>query len=331
MCTEIRRAVLFISACLFFFASSVFATGTSSSIVFTPHWLPQAQFAGFYVALDKGFYEEEGLEVTIIHPTSSEDPLAFLRSGKADIVSHFLVSALIARSEGVDLVNVGQLSQHSAMLFVSHKSSGVEHLEDFEGKSVGAWLAGFSEVARSMLDRQNIQVEWYPILGTVNMFLAGGIDIMTVMWYNEYHQLYLSGINLDELHAFFLSDYGYNIPEDGLYTLANTLELRRDDIEKFVQATLRGWDYAAANKEYTLELVVALMREQNLPGNRAHQRWMLDRIFELHEFDSKGVNRTELCPHDYNTIIEILQERQMMADACEYSVFHHPVWLDAAK
>ncbi len=302
-----------------------------SRLVFTPHWLPQAQFAGYYVALDQGFYEKAGLDVHILHPSASDDTMDYLKSGKADIISHFLVSALIARTEGIDLVNVGQLSQHSAMLFVSRKAAGINTLDDFEGKTAGVWLAGFGEIPRSMLEGREIAVQWYPILGTVNLFMAGGIDIMTVMWYNEYHQIYLNGLNHDELNTFFLSDYGYNIPEDGIYTLTETLESRRDEIRRFTEATLKGWDYAAENREYTLNLVVSLMRNYNLPANMAHQRWMLDRILEFQEYKTKGLTRTLLCPRDYDDTVRILQERGLMGKPCGYSVFHQPVLKDSVE
>ncbi|MDI6402318.1 ABC transporter substrate-binding protein [Balneolaceae bacterium ANBcel3] len=302
-----------------------------SRLVYSPHWLPQAQFAGYYVALDQGFYEEAGLDVEIIHPTASDDPAAFLKDGRADIISHFLVSALIARSEGIDLVNVAQLSQHSGMLFVSRKSTEVQTLEDFEGKHVGVWLSGFGEIPRALLQEREIEVQWVPIFGTVNLFLAGGIDIMTVMWYNEYHQLYLSGIDHEEMNTFFLSDYGYNLPEDGLYTLGKTLESRSDEIERFVQATLKGWDYAAENVDYTLQLIVSLMRKQHIPSNMAHQRWMLEKVLELQEYESKSLARTELSLQDFQDTVRILGERGMLDDACDYTVFFQPVHLHSQE
>lgn len=317
-----KRLVIFY---ILIFIGITHTAGQENRIVFSPHWLPQAQFAGYYAALDQGFYAEKGLDVEIIHPSATINALTFLEEGQADIISLFLVSGLEAFRNGVDLVNIAQLSQHSAIMFVSKKESGIASIEDFQGKKLGIWMSGFQEVPQALMVERNIQPQWIPIMSTVNLFLLGGIDIMTVMWYNEYNQLYFSGIDPDELNSFFLSDYGYNIPEDGLYTLRQTLNDRPDELRAFTEASMRGWAYAAANREYTVELVVNTMRKANIPSNKAHQRWMLDKVLEMQQTNDKVVYPTQLHPVDFENTISIIERVRNTSFSLGYHQFFQPV------
>ncbi len=294
-------------------------------LVFAPHWLPQAQFAGFYVAKEKGFYASKGIDVEIIHPTASVNNMQYLLNGKADIASSFLVTAMKHKQSGIDLVNIAQLSQHSAIMFVTKKNSGVRDLRDFEGKRVGVWLSGFQETPMALIREQELSVDWVPVLSTVNLFLLDGIDALTVMWYNEYHQLYLSGIDHDELNHFFMSDYGFNIPEDGIYVLDETFRQRHNDLTKFVEATLEGWDYASAHKDYTVDLVVRLMQEANIPANRTHQSWMLEKVLEAHCHLNKGIPRTLLEPKDFEQALNLVKNHHQLDQSIDYKDFFRPV------
>ena len=308
-----------------FIATCMSSQAQEKKLVFTPHWLPQAQFAGFYIAQDQGYYAEAGLEVDIIHPSASVNALNFLVEGNADIISLFLITAVNAVKNGIDLVNIAQFSQHSAIMFVSKKSSGIETLQDFEGRKIGIWMSGFEEVPKALLSEHSINAEWIPIMSTVNLFLLGGIDVMTVMWYNEYNQIYHSGINHDEMNTFFMADYGYNLPEDGLYTLRHTHQDKQDELKAFVAASARGWDFAAQNKEYTINLVVRLMQEANVPSNAAHQRWMLDKVLESREIEHKDVNRFELHHDDFEKAVSIIQAAYNSNIQIVFEDFFQPV------
>ncbi len=301
------------------------ASGKGGHLVYAPHWLPQAQFAGYYVAQDQGFYEEAGISVDIIHPTASVNAMQYLLEGEADIISMFLTSALDALQKGANVVNIGQLSQHSAIMFVSMKDSGIESIYDMEGRKVGIWKSGFQEVPAATLDKHEIDVEWVPILSTVNLFLLGGIDVMTVMWYNEYNQIYLSGIDRDEMNTFFMSDYGFDIPEDGFYVLEETRKNRESDLRSFVEASLRGWEYAAQHREYATRLVVQIMREANIPSNHAHQRWMLNKVLEMQCIREKGVKASELRPGDFEKAVSVIESFYGQEFPFSYQEFFQPV------
>lgn len=279
----------------------------NTKLTFSPHWIPQAQFAGFYVALDKGFYKDAGLDVKIIHTSADVSSLDLLKKGKADIVSSFLMDGIKLRVSGLPLVNIAQLSQHSALMMVTKKKSGIDTIEKLRGKKLGIWSSGFDDIPFAFMREKKIDMQVVRIHSTINLFLMDGIDAMTVMNYNEYDQIINSGINEDELNTFFFADYGYDIPEDGLYCLQSTCNDKKEALNKFKQATLKGWEYAAENKEYTIDLVVAEMKKAHLPNNKAHQRWMLDRVLELITPGEKKVKRGELLESDFKHAFDIIK------------------------
>ena len=294
-------------ASLFFLMLLFGASAQTEKLTFSPHWIPQAQFAGYYVALDKGFYKDAGLDVKIIHPSASVSAFDYLKDGRADIVSSFLMDGIKQRAIGTELVNFGQLSQHSALMIVAKKSSGINQMKDLNNKRLGIWSSGFDDIPVAMIRENNYKIELVRILSTINLFLMDGLDAMTVMYYNEYDQIINSGIDEDELSKFFFSDYGFDIPEDGLYCLESTYARKKEAMRKFINATLKGWEYAAENKDYTIDLVVQEMNKAHLPNNKAHQRWMLDRVLELIDPGQKNVKKGHLLEQDYYRALNILK------------------------
>ncbi|MFZ4704986.1 MAG: ABC transporter substrate-binding protein [Bacteroidales bacterium] len=291
-------------------------------LVFALQWMPQAQFAGYYVAQEKGFYKDAGIEVEIEHPSAYIKATEMLASGKADLISFSLITAMAAKNQGLDIVNIGQISQHSAIMFVAKKSKGITDLSQLKGKKVGIWKSGFDEVPKALLAEKNIQVEWIPVSSTVNLFMMDGIDAMTVMVYNEYNQIINNGLNEDELSVFAVAKYGYDVPEDGLYCLKSTYENKKLQLEKFLQATLKGWDFAANNKEYAIDVVLNRMKLAHLPTNRVHQAWMLDKVLELMKPGDKNVAAGKLKESDFLKAGEILGQRNKTRPVYGFSDFY---------
>lgn len=296
-----------------------------SRIVFTPQWLPQAQFAGYYIALEKGFYADAGLDVVIIHPSASMKATEMLSSGKTDLISFFLISAMSVKNSGSDIVNVGQISQHSAILFVTKKSGGIDQLSKLDGKKIGIWKIGFDEVPKALMAQKKYNITWVPLLSTINLFMLGGIDAMTVMSYNEYDQIINSGLNENELNTFPVSDFGFDIPEDGLYCLRSTYENKKDELRKFLEATLKGWDYAAQNRQYAVDAVIKQMQSAHIPANRAHQEWMLNKVLEMMSAGTKQVARGELLEMDFQRAAEILNKEDKSILKYSFTDFYKPV------
>jgi NitT/TauT family transport system substrate-binding protein len=136
------------------------------------------------------------------------------------------------------------------------------------------------------LKNHKVKADIIPIKSTVNLFLLDGLDAMCVMWYNEYHQIINSGINENELNSFFFKDYDMDIPEDGIYCSEEFYSENKDVCKRFVEATIFGWEYAFRNTEETLDVVQKYMQRYNIPSNRSHQEWMLNRMKDLFTYDS---------------------------------------------
>ena len=279
----------------------------SVKLVFTPHWIPQAQFAGYYVAQEQGFYTEEGLDVDIQHSTANIASLDLLKQGKADVVSTFLLDAIGKRANGVPLVNIGQLSQHSALMMVSKKKSGIDSPQKLHNKKLGIWSSGFEDVPLAFMHEHGIRMDLIRILQTVNLFLVDGVDALLVMYYNEYDQINNCGIDEDELNTFFFSDYNLDIPEDGLYCLEDSLSSKGDAYAGFLKATLKGWEYASQHREYAIDLVIGEMNRAHLPNNRVHQRWMLEKVLEMMAPGEKKVKKGELLKTDFVRAMEVFE------------------------
>lgn len=290
-----------------------------------PQWLPQAQFAGYYMALQKGFYSELGLQVKIIHPNASRIATESLKNKEVDVISLFLVSALTAQDKGVPLVNVGQLSQNSALMIVAKKNKNFKSIKDLQNKRIGIWKSGFDEIPKALIAANRIKVTWVPILSSINMFIEDGIDAMTVMSYNEYDQIINAGFNPEELTIFKFSDLGFNIVEDGLYCLDSTRQMRPQDLGKFVQATLKGWAYAEQHREETIQVVLDWMKIEHVATNYAHQKWMLDQMCLLMKSPAKNIKNGQLSEADFNKAQTILFQSAVIKAKIPFVLFYKPV------
>lgn len=264
---------------ILFIITFFFITETQAQrIVFTPQWLPQAQFAGYYVAQQKGFYAEEGLEVEIRHPSTSYSAFDRMLDGNSHIITMQLPQAMRAIDRGFSVVNILQTSQHNSLLIVPRDSS-IETLNDLRRKRVGVWKMGFGETAL-ILDKQlQLDIEWMQYLQGINLLISGAIDATLAMIYNEYWLIMASGIQPKRVFA--ISDYGLDIPEDGLYVLSSFYNAHPDNISAFARASRRGWEWAMEHPEETLDIVIEVMKEANVTTNIQHQRWMLQKIIQM--------------------------------------------------
>jgi NitT/TauT family transport system substrate-binding protein len=282
-------------------------------------WLPQAQFAGYYVAKDKGFYAEEGIDLDI--QPGGPDILASdrLEDGGADFATLFLTTGL-QRRESLPLVNIGQIVQHSALMLIAQKSSGIRDFRDLDGKKVGLWANEFQIQARALFRRLDIDVTVVPQTSSLDLFMRGGVAACSAMWYNEYHTLLTYGLDEDDLQPLFFNDAGLNFPEDGIYCLEKTVRERPALCKKLVRATLKGWRYAFAHKDEALDIVLRHMEAAKVPASRAHQLWMLDRMEDvtMAEDSAMGVLHRE----DYERVARALSETGFMDAAPPYEDFY---------
>lgn len=252
--------------------------GKAQRIVFTPQWTPQAQFAGYYVAFDKGFYDEAGVEVDLQHPSASYSAFNRLLEGSSDIITQQLVQAMVEVDRGIPLINVLQTSQQNGLLLVSRTDS-IRTLEDLKGKKVGVWKAGFGELAYMMDVDRELNIQWIPFLQGMNLYISGAVDATLAMSYNEYLQIKVSGH--EDKPFIRLCDTEYDFPEDGVYVTEDFYRKNTDKVNAFVQASRKGWEWAHNHPEETVDIVMKWAEKEQVHTNRLHQQWMLEEILRL--------------------------------------------------
>jgi NitT/TauT family transport system substrate-binding protein len=244
-------------------------------VSFIPQWQPQSQFAGYYVAYEKGFYRQHGLDVKILRGGPDWPPSELLSKGTADFGAMMLTTGITKRAQGAPLVNIAQMVQRSALMLVAKKAGGIMRPEDINGKKVGLWGDDFQGQPRAFFRKYNLKVTTIPQGATLNLFLRGGVEVASAMWYNEYHLLLNAGLDPGELTTFWLADYGLNFPEDGIYCLEETVKRHPQRCRNFVKASIEGWQYAFAHPEEALDIVMQYVQAANVPTDRVHQKWML--------------------------------------------------------
>jgi NitT/TauT family transport system substrate-binding protein len=286
-----------------------------------PQWSPQAQFAGYYVAYEKGMYRRYHMDLTILpggpHSPSSE----FLEKRKADFSTLWLSTAIQKRSQGLKLVNIAQILQRSALMLVAKKSRGIYKPEDMDGKKVGLWRAEFQIQPKAFFKKYRLHVKVIPQSYSVNLFLREGIDVASAMWYNEYHTILNSGLNPKDLTTIFFYEHGLNFPEDGIYTLEETFKKDPSLSCAFVKASIEGWQYAFSHPEEALDIVLKYMLRAGVPANRVHQRWMLNRMKELILPSDQQISVGKLQPSDYGRVAQELKESNFIKMIPDYQSF----------
>jgi len=272
-------------------------------------WVTQGQFAGYYVAADKGFYEEEGLDVTIKPGGPDIAPPQVIAGGGADVIIDWMPSALASREKGVPLVNIAQPFQKSGMMLTCRKETGITSPEDFKGKTLGVWFFGNEYPFLSWMSQLGIPTDGsdggVTVLKqgfNVDPLLQKQADCISTMTYNEYWQVIDAGIPAEELVVFKYEDQGVATLEDGLYVLESSLEdpAMVDKFARFVRASMKGWAYAAENPEEAADIVL----ENDATGAQTekHQVRMVGEINKLVD-GSSGVLDMDAYQRTVDTLL----------------------------
>jgi NitT/TauT family transport system substrate-binding protein len=271
-------------------------------------WVTQAQFGGYYVAKDKGFYEEEGLDVTILPGGPDIAPPQVMAGGGADVMVDWLPSALAAREKGLPIVNIAQPFKSSGMMLTCLKESGVSSPDDFKGKTLGVWFGG----------NEYPFLSWMATLGLPTGGGADGVEVLkqgfnvdpllqkqaaciSTMTYNEYWQVIDAGITPEELVTFKYEDQRVATLEDGLYVLEENLAdpAFEDKMVRFVRASMKGWKYAEENPDEAAMIV--LDNDETGAQTETHQKRMMGEIAKL----TAGSNGA-LDPADFDRTVATL-------------------------
>lgn len=246
-------------------------------------WVPQAQFAGYYVALKKGYYTDEGLDVTILPGGPDIVPEQQVAGGSADIGVDWVASLLTSQEQGMPLIQIAQIYQKSGLVLVSKKSANINSPEDLKGKRVGNWMGGNEFELLALFDKYKIDsnkdIKFTKQGFTMDQFLGGELDAASAMTYNEYQVVLESGIKPEELNVIDMNDEGVAMLEDNLFANSEWLEANKETAAKFVRASLKGWQDAIANPEEAVDIVM----EQAESGSttKDHQLKMMEEVAKL--------------------------------------------------
>ena len=261
------------------------AAAQNDTIVFTPQWTAQAQFAGYYVAEAKGFYREAGVKVRIEHPSSTQPAMTRLRKNLCQATTLQVCQALEFVDEGIPLVNILQTSMNNAMVIVSYRD--MDPLTQ-KGARVGIWSVGFGQLAICMSIMDHLDYEWVRFAQNVNLFVSGALDATLAMSYNEFYQLVQAGIKMTDKNVYRFCDHGYNVQEDGVYMTRDYYNGHKEQAQRFARASKKGWEWAAAHPEETLDIVMKYVDREHIATNRVMQRLMLKEVLRLQvDRDSK--------------------------------------------
>ena len=265
-------------------------TGQLDKVSLQLKWVTQAQFAGYYAAKEKGYYEEEGLDVTIKPGGPEITPEQVVLGKQADFGVDWLPSLLSFRDKGNDLVNIAQVFTRSGMLELTHKDSGIESIADLRGKKVGVWCCGNENELYAALTKNGIHLKDDVTIVNqpfnMNLFLERQVDAAAAMTYNELAQVLETEnpetnelYTLDDLNVISMEDAGTAMLEDGLFVRGDWLEEEgnEDVAKRFLKASFKGWAFCRDSQDECLQIV--LDNGTTLP--EGHQRWQLNEINAL--------------------------------------------------
>jgi NitT/TauT family transport system substrate-binding protein len=274
-------------------------------VCFQSKWFPQAQFAGYFVAKDKGFYEEEGLNVTILDG-GSVNPSVQVASGNCDFGTDWIANMLVQREAGLNVVQIAQIFQDSGYRMVALRDSGIETFADLAGRKVGVWAFGNEFVTQAIFAQQDLTSDLDPTVTDADvsavvyefdpsLVFPNEVDVASAMTYNELDQIVGLGYPLDTLNVLNPADIGAQLLEDNIFTTPELLAdenfkesgvTGREIAERFLRATIKGWEFAVANQEEAVFIVTGYCGDTcNGSGTTQspliHQTWQMARIAEL--------------------------------------------------
>jgi NitT/TauT family transport system substrate-binding protein len=290
-------------------------------------WVTQAQFAGYYAALEQGYYDEEGLDVTIRPGGPDIVPEQAVLGRQAEFGIDWLDNLLATRDQGGGIVNIGQVFARSGMTEITWADSGLEQITDLQDKKVGVWLGGnehklFAALTKNGIDPQkDVEVVAQPF--DMNLFLNREVDAAAAMTYNELAQV-LEVENpdtgelyqLSDLNVMKMSDLGTGALEDGIFVREDWISdpANQDIAVRFLKASFKGWIYCRDNPDDCVQYVL----NAGPTLGEGHQRWQMNEINKLIWPNELGVG--VMNPSDFETTSQI---------AVDYKIVGSPPAADA--
>jgi NitT/TauT family transport system substrate-binding protein len=284
-------------------------------------WVTQSQFAGYYAAVDKGFYGDEGLDVSIKVGAVEIVPQQVVATGGADFGIAWLPKVLASREQGAKLVNIAQVFQRSGTLEIAWKDTGITRPEDWRGKKVGTWgfgnepelFAAMRKVGIDPNDPKQVTIVQQPF--DMSLLLNRQVDAAQAMIYNEYAQV-LEAVNPktrqlykpEDLHVIDFNEVGTAMLQDGVFVREDWIAdaKHQDTALKFLRASFKGWIFCRDHDEECVNIVL-----NNGPTlGKGHMTWMLNEINALIWPSPQGIGLMD--PKALDRTVQIAQEYQII-------------------
>lgn len=314
-------------------------------------WFPQAQFAGFFVAKEKGYFAAEGLDVQFL-PIGDQSPIQTVVTGTADFGTTWITDLLTARQNGLPVVHIAQIFQKSGFTLVALKNSGITKPADFKGKRIGVWPSGneypavallkkykMSSSLDSSVARPDVQAVTYPF--DPSIVFPDKVDLVSAMTYNEVDQIVGLGYSMDKIKVFKASDYGINLLEDLMFSSERVLNDKnfknsgmsgKEIAAKLVKASIKGWDYAVKNQKEAVNIVLPLCGNTckgsgTRADARAHQTWQMAEVAKLYNAGPtlKG-NAGLLDAKLYASNVKLLRDLGILKSAPPAATVDYSIW-----
>ncbi len=278
-------------------ALSTSAGMAADAVTLQLKWVAQAQFAGYFVAKDKGFYEEEGIDITIKNGGPDVAPEQVIAGGGADVIVDWMAGALAARDKGVGLVNIAQPFKKSGLLLICPKDGPVQTVADFPGHTLGVWFFGNEYPFYAWMNKEGIPTDGgdagVNVLKQsfdVEPLIQGQADCISVMTYNELGQAIDAGFTTDKLTIFNYTEMGNDLLEDGLYAMEEDLAdpAFAETMVRFVKASQKGWKYAVENPDEAAQIVID--NDESGAQTLEHQQYMMSEVAKLVDPDDFALN-----------------------------------------
>lgn len=288
-------------------------------------WYPQTQFAGFIMAREKGFFQQNGLDIKFIWAKLGDKPLEALAHGEVDFASGWLASALTMRAHGHKLVNILQLHQRSASVVVAR--TDILTPGYLSGQILLSWGGDFKIELDLFLRRNRISpAKILPQSSSMAPFVNGLVGGAQAMEYNELHWLKDRGMQEKDMHVFRLADYGVNFIGDGLYATEDFIKSNPETVAAMRRAVLRGWEYAMTHEDETVTTVIKYAESKNLRVTSTHQRYMLrvtSQLITAQGWDDP-TSRGQLCKKNFEDAKALLIEADYPLHDLTLEQFHAP-------
>ncbi len=310
-------------------------------VTFQSKWFPQAQFAGYFVAQAQGFYEEEGLNVTVLDG-GNVNPTVQVASGNADFGTDWIANMLVQREQGLNVVQIAQIYQASGYRLVALSDSGIEAFADLAGRTVGVWGFGNEFVAQAVFAAEELTTDLDPTVTNPDvsavvyafdpsLVFPNEVEVASAMTYNELDQIVGLGYALETLNVLDPAEIDAALLEDLIFTTPELLETEdfkgsgvsgREVAERFLRASIKGWEYAVANQEEAVSIVLESCGDTcagsgSTQSPQIHQTWQMARVAEL-VAPEEGTSVGALNEDAFNRSVELLNQVGLLAEPVAY-------------